>query len=114
MSNDSKISISSDSFERIKSEIKLLSIICNDDVVKKRLVELLNQMSAITGSKDISLEEIIAEKLAETKRTDKELNANLYILYHNLIRGKISEEDAKRIFEEYLRVAEYNKNNFIL
>jgi hypothetical protein len=115
MSTDSKISISSDSFERIKSEVKMLSTICSDDVVKKKLLDLLNALNAITNTKDtMSIEDMIVKKLEETKRSDKDLNANLYILHQNLIRGKISEEDAKRIFEDYLRLAEYNKNNYLL
>lgn len=114
MSTESKISISSEDFERIRAEINMLSIICNDDVVKKRLIELLNHLNGITNSKDINIEEVIEKKLVETKRTDKELNASLYILHQNLIRGKITEEDAKRLFEDYLRLAEYNKNNYIL
>lgn len=108
------ISISSAELEKIKSEIKTLSIICTDNVVRNRLEDLLNQINRFTGSKGtVGIEEMIAKKLEETKRSDKELNANLYILHQNLIRGRISEEDAKRLFEDYLRLAEYNKGNYI-
>lgn len=114
MPKDSKLSIDMDSFEKIKSEIKMLSIICNDGVVKKRLEELLSALNTITRSTDsLTIEEMIVQKMEQTKRVDKELNANLYILHQNLIRGKISEEDAKRLFEDYLRLAEYRKNNYI-
>lgn len=114
MAKDS-ISISSTGFEKIVSEIRTLSIICTDDVVKKRLMELINHLNRISdGAEDImSIEDIIGKKLEETKRTNKELNADLYILYQNLIRGKISEEKAKQIFEDYLRMEEYNKGNYV-
>jgi phosphotransacetylase len=114
MSTESKISLSSDDFERIRAEINMLSIICTDDVVKKRLIELSNHLNEMTNSQNINIEEMIEKKLVETKRTDKDLNASLYILYQNLKREKISVEDAKRLFEDYLRLAEYNKNNYIL
>lgn len=114
MSADANISINREEYERIRAEINMLSMICNDDVVKKRLIELFNHLNRITDSNEMNIEEIIEKKLMETKRTDKELNANLYILYQNLKREKISVEDAKRLFEDYLRLAEYNKNNYIL
>ncbi len=58
---------------------------------------------------NISLKEKISSKMKETKNSDPNMNANLYILYRNLVNGRITEEEALELYNMYIKIEPYDK-----
>jgi hypothetical protein len=101
MDND-KIMIEPKVFEKIKNGLNQVRIKSMDDEVKA-IVDLLLKLLENKDSEDIdfnSLEDTIYNKMKTTK--DKDLNVKLYMLYRKLQDGKISEEEALKLYELYI------------
>ncbi|MDW8799672.1 hypothetical protein P8V03_00715 [Clostridium sp. A1-XYC3] len=106
---NNKILLNKDLLDKITSELKELKTICRDEKMAKKIEDLLNNIVDETTNKTVSLEELIREKMKETKLVNPDLNASLYLLYRNLVNGKITQEDALRRFEAYVRMEGYDK-----
>jgi hypothetical protein len=105
-------SISESSYNKIIKEINEIYYMSSDVAVKERLSKLLDFMNTLSGEKaGMNLEELIANKLAETKSKNPDLNATLYMLYWNLKREKISEEEAVEFFNQLLKSEKFDKLN---
>jgi hypothetical protein len=105
-------SISEGSYNKIIKELNEIYYMSSDFTVKERLTRLLEFMNTLSGEKSgMDLEELIANKLAETKRKNPDLNATLYMLYWNLKREKISEEEAVELFNQLLKSEKFDKLN---
>ncbi len=104
-----KVLLNKSLFQRIILELKELKVTCKDEQMNKKIGELLKAIYDDINNKNLSLEELIKEKMKETKFTNPDLNASLYLLYRNLISGKITEEDALIRFEAYVRMEGYDK-----
>jgi hypothetical protein len=97
-------------FDKIVSEIKALSIVCMDDYVRDRLIDLNRKIEEFKEEQGkVNIEEQIANKMEEVRGEDSELNVRLYILYQNLKRKKLSEEEALEIFERYVRQKDFDR-----
>ena len=105
-------SISECNYNRIMKEINQIYYMSSDVAVKERLIKLLEFMNILSGEKvGMGLEDLIANKRAETKRKNPDLNTTLYMLYWNLKREKISEEEAMELFNHLLKSEEFDKHN---
>lgn len=104
--------VSEGNFNRIMKEIKEIYYMSSDIGVKDKLSRLLEFVESLSGDRvDINLEELIANKLVETKSKNPDLNANLYMLYWNLKREKVSEEEAMELYNLLLKTEKFEKNN---
>lgn len=108
MGDVKKVWISRDRYDRIMTELKELEAICFDDVVKLRISKLLKTLAELDAQGQSTFEEKLLRALEESKRNDADLNANLYILYQDYKRGKISEEEAEEVFERLVRQKYFN------
>lgn len=99
-SKDNGIFVHEDSVQKLVvglREIKLMSDLLS---IRKKANELLKIFEEEKKKEDETpLDEIIYKKMKET--TDGELNVKLYMLYRKLQDGKVSEREARRLFELY-------------
>lgn len=108
MSKD-KIKFNVESVEKIKSRIKAIKLMSKDKEISKLAVEVIELLENEIKENSITLMEKIELKMKETKFSDPELNANLYMVYRNLMDDKISEKDAEEIYELYVKSEFFDK-----
>ncbi|MBU3214274.1 hypothetical protein LL033_19155 [Clostridium estertheticum] len=103
MSIDNQVSIGVESIQKIIKELDEISVLCSEPYLKIKIDELQNFVSSfiILESKS-SVEDKIFEKMVEVKNSSPELHLKLYMLYRNLVCGRISKEDALISFESSL------------
>ncbi|MCB2340769.1 hypothetical protein [Clostridium estertheticum] len=103
MSIDNQVSIGVESIEKIIKELDEISALCSEPYLKIKIEELQRFVSSfiILESKS-SVEDKIFEKMVEVKNSSPELHLKLYMLYRNLVCGRISKEDALISFESSL------------
>lgn len=88
--------------ETLQTKLRILKITSTETAVKSKVEEILNIIDSEIQEKNKSIEEIIYEKMNETKVNNKELNVKLYMLYRKLLDEKITKEDAVRLYEIYV------------
>lgn len=90
---------------KITSELKEMEILAVDGVVKIKIQKLLEYINSISKASDEKpCEEMLHEKMKESKIKNPELHIKLYVLYRDLQNDKVSEYDAKRMYEDYLQM----------
>ncbi|MGK0466300.1 hypothetical protein [Clostridium sp.] len=103
MNSNEKITITVQQAEEIIEELNKVSDLCFDPRLKKKIEGLQNFVSSVLSpGNEISIQEIIYEKMVEVKRVNPDLHLKLYMLYRNLVNDKISEIDAMESFENAL------------
>ncbi|AYD40693.1 hypothetical protein D4Z93_09175 [Clostridium fermenticellae] len=112
MDNDEKILISKGSINSIISGLSSIKVISQDKGIRKEAEKLLKMLQYEVGINSKSLEDRIREKMKETKSTDPDMNANLYILHRKLVNKQITEEQALKMFETYVKIEPYDKKIF--
>lgn len=103
MNSNNEISIGVGTIERIIKELDEINVLCSDQRVKNKIEELQNFVSTfIDLDTKSSVEDMIYEKMVEVKHSSPELHLKLYMLYRNLVSGRISKEDAITSFDNAL------------
>lgn len=103
MSSNEQITISVQQAEDIIEKLKQIGILCFEPNLKAKIDVLQSFVSNILSpAGDFSVQEVIYEKMVEVKRDNPDLHLKLYMLYRNLMNGKISEIDAMDSFENAL------------
>lgn len=103
MSSNEKITITVQQAEEIIEELNKISELCFEPKLKKKIEGLQNFVSSVLNpGNELSIQEVIYEKMVEVKRDNPDLHLKLYMLYRNLMNGKISEIDAMESFENAL------------
>lgn len=83
-----------------------------DKIIKKEAERLFNLLEEELSINSLSLEERILKKMKETKTTDPDMNANLYILHRKLVNRQITEKQALEMFEVYVKIEPYETKMF--
>ncbi|CAB1241963.1 hypothetical protein ACFHWD_06030 [Clostridium sp. MT-14] len=104
-----KILINKNCIDMLISGLKNIKISSREKSIKKEAEKMLNLIEEELYKRNISLKQKILEKMKETKSTDPNMNANLYILYRNLDSGQISEEQALELFKMYVKMEPYDR-----
>ncbi|MBU3098611.1 MULTISPECIES: hypothetical protein [Clostridium] len=103
MGINNEVSIGVESIEKIIKELDEISVLCSEPYLKIKIEELLGFVSSIVNSESkSSVEDMIFEKMVEVKNSSPDLHLKLYMLYRNLVSGRISKEDAIISFESSL------------
>lgn len=108
MVNDEKVLISKKCINNIISGLSSIKVVSKEKSIKKEAEKLLKLVQNEISLGNMSLEDKIREKMKETKKTDPDMNANLYILYRKLINKQITEEQALQLFEMYVKIEPYD------
>lgn len=109
MDNSDKILISKSCINKIKFGLKDIKMNEKSKILKKQITEMLSMLENELSYDDLSLEDRILKKMKETKSSDPEMNANLYILYRNLTNGRITQRQALELFNMYSKIEPYQK-----
>lgn len=104
-----KILVSKECINKIKTELKVIKVNTRDKNLKRELTGLLDMLENELNYDGVSLKEKIMDKMKETKNSDPNMNANLYILYRNLVNGRISDEQALELYNMYVKIEPYDK-----
>lgn len=112
MNNNEKILISKDAVDKVKAGLHTIRLTSKEKSIQKEAATLLKLLEDETNMDSSSLEERILKKMKETKGTDPDMNANLYILHRKLVNGQISEQQALELFEVYVRTDNLNNGFF--
>ncbi|MCJ7690121.1 MAG: hypothetical protein MUO60_12465 [Clostridiaceae bacterium] len=100
MSRNEQITISVQQAEEIIEKLKQVSGLCYEPNLKTKIEVLESFVSSILSpAGEISVQDVIYEKMVEVKHGNPDLHLKLYMLYRNLMNGKISEIDAMDSFE---------------
>ena len=89
--------------EKVQVELSEIEISCSDYIIKERIHELLEFIKSETPSYKIKFAEIIYSKIQETKGLHSDLNLDFYLLYRNLVKGKISTDEAHNLYDMYIK-----------
>ena len=109
LDQNEKVLISRECIEKIRTELKIIKVNTNNRNFKKDVSKLLDMLESELNYDNISLKEKISSKMKETKNSDPNMNANLYILYRNLVNGRITEEEALELYNMYIKIEPYDK-----
>jgi len=105
VNKNNKLSIGVEALEKIVKGLKEISLLCYEPNLKVKIEELQSFVSSIFNlDSKISAEDVIFEKMVEVKRLNPELHLKLYMLYRNLVSGRISEMDAMISYESCLNL----------
>jgi hypothetical protein len=106
---EDKIVICKDILIKIKSRAQTIKLLCKDKALIKEADEILDLLSKELNKDTETVTEKIEQKMRETRKLNPDLNANLYILHRNLVKNKITEENALELFKMYLESEKFDK-----
>lgn len=109
MENTRTFSISEKTVDLVISKLKAIQLSSEDNTVLTQVNHILDIFENITKPKEACLKDIIYKTMQEVKNDDPDLHFNLYMLYRKIEDVKISEEDAKDIFETYMKMRQFDK-----
>lgn len=87
----------------IQSELKDIETLNSSFEIKDRIHKLLDFIDQETLNNRTVFQEMLYSKIKETNGKNPELNTYLYLLYRNLIEDKITIQEAKKLYEMYLK-----------
>lgn len=99
-----KILVNKDSLEKMQTKLRGLKVMLEDKEMLSTIIEILDLVQNELKIKDISVEDMIKDKMNETKFSNPELNFKLYMLYRKLEQGKIDTDEALKAYELYVKM----------
>nr|WP_050607001.1 hypothetical protein [Clostridium niameyense] len=111
MDNDEKkVLIEIKFLKKMFTELKEIQALSGERLIQQKTETLIKYLENLLNEKeDLPFEDVIYKKMKEVKFKDPELNSKLYILYRKLSDGKISEEDARILYDVYIKTQIYDK-----
>lgn len=106
---DDKIVICRDILIKIKSRAQIIKSSCKDKALIKEADQILDLVTKELNKDTETVLEKIEQKMRETRKSNPDLNANLYILHRNLVNNKITEENALELLKMYLESEQFDK-----
>ncbi|WP_251860498.1 hypothetical protein [Clostridium sp. Marseille-Q2269] len=95
---------------KMLSELKDIQTLSSERLLQQKIDLLIKYVDNMLKYKDDEpFEDTIYKKMKEVRLDNPELNSKLYILYRNLSDGKISEEDARILYDVYIKSQAYDK-----
>jgi hypothetical protein len=107
LSNEKIISIDREIMEKVRAGLNTIKVTSKEKDIRKEAEKLFDFLSEQITLASLSLEERILQKMRETKTTDPDMNANLYILHRKLVNGQIDKKQALEMFEMYVKIEPY-------
>lgn len=98
-----KIIVNKEIMDKIEVRLKAIKLQLSDKTLRNELDEVLSLLNIELKAKNNSLEESIKEKMDETKYSNPEIHFKFYMLYRKLVENQITEEEALKTYEIYIR-----------
>lgn len=89
--------------EEIQIELRDIEMTCPDVFVKERIHKLLEHIEQETADNETVLQDLIKARIKQTKAVSTELNTNFYMLYRNLVEGRVSAKEAQILYDMYVK-----------
>lgn len=102
MDSSDKVLVNKESLESIQIKLRGLKVSLDDKNAQSVIGEILEILDNELKIETISIEQIIHDKMNETKYLNHELHFKLYMLYRKVVENKITEEEAAKAYELYL------------
>jgi hypothetical protein len=109
LGSEDKIWVSRKFINKIKIGLKDIKLNEKSKILRKQISEMIDMIDRELSDSDSSIEEKILKKMKETKKTDPDMNANLYILYRNFKSGRIDESQAIELYNMYVKIEPYER-----
>lgn len=87
--------------KKVEEDLREIQFISGDYKVKEKISMLLEFIEEETINNKEILEKLIYNKIKETKGRSPELNTDFYLLYRKFSEGKISIQEAQRLYDSY-------------
>ncbi|AVQ37308.1 hypothetical protein PZQ55_001566 [Clostridium botulinum] len=108
--NGNNIMVEETLIRKMLSELKDIQTLSSERLLQQKIDLLIKYMENIVKYKnDEPFEDTIYKKMKEVRLDNPELNSKLYILYRKLSDGKITEEDARILYDVYIKSQAYDK-----
>ncbi len=102
MAINEKIMVNKDTLEKMQTKLRGLKLMVQDKEIQSLVIDILELLDNELRAKDSSLEDIIYDKMKETKNSNPDLHFKLYMLYRKLSDGKIDENEALKNYKVYM------------
>lgn len=103
MEDEKSIKISVQDLKSIISELYSIQTICYDKLIKDKIEKVLYEIrSCANFGLEISIADVILDKMKQIRYSDEDTYFRLYMLYRKLEDGKITESDAKIAYKMYI------------
>jgi hypothetical protein len=109
MEGNRTLSINEETLNLVVSKLKKIQHSSEDKIVSSQITSILDIFEDITKSKEPCLEDLIYKSMLEAKKDDPDLYFNLYMLYRKIQNEKISKDEAKNVFETYMKIRNFDK-----
>ena len=101
MDTSEKILVEKYRLEKMQVKLKGLKLSVEDKNAKYVIGEILELLDTELNVKHISVENMIKDKMNETKLSNPDQHFKLYMLYRKLVDNKITEEEALKGYKLY-------------
>ncbi|NMM61467.1 hypothetical protein HBE96_01865 [Clostridium sp. P21] len=112
MENEEKMYIDKKLIEKVRNGLSIIKMSSREKDIRKEAEKLFDLLDEEISINSLSLEERILKKMKETKNTDPDMNANLYILHRKLVNGQITRKQALEMFDMYVKIEPYETKMF--
>lgn len=89
--------------QEVHAKLKAIELDCTDFGTKEKIHKLINYIEEENLNSKKVLAEMIYAKVKETRSVSSELNTYFYLLYRNLEQGKVSVEEAHKLYDMYVK-----------
>ncbi|EJP6470945.1 hypothetical protein K8O96_15175 [Clostridium sporogenes] len=108
--NSNNIMVEEALIRKMLSELKDIQTLSSERLLQEKIDLLMKYMENMIKYKDDEpFQDTIYKKMKEVRLDNPELNSKLYILYRKLSDGKITEEDARILYDVYIKSQAYDK-----
>lgn len=97
------IVVDKETMDKIELKLRGLKLQLQDKTLIKDLQGIIDLLEGEIKTKANSLQENIKEKMNETKYSNPEAHFKFYMLYRKLVDNQITEEEALKAYEIYIR-----------
>lgn len=103
------VNLDRETIEKILAELNEVESLTPEDAIKFRINNIINILSKAANLKDEeSIEDMVYRKMKEAVSKNPDLHVKLYMLYRNLTEGKVSQEEAREMYENYVQMYPYD------
>lgn len=103
MPNENSDNFSLKLLEKIHKDLIDVEAVCSDYDVKEKLLSIIDLIEKETSNNKVIFIDMIYSKLKETKGRNSDLNTRFYMLYRNIVEGKISMQEAQEMYDMYVK-----------
>lgn len=99
--DNKSVTINKEIIEEILLDLNNVLLTCDNLGHREKIQKIITTLEESTSRDKVSIDDLIVNKMNETRGNDDDLHFKLYMLHRKLQDGKISEEQAKAVYKNY-------------